>query len=214
MLTKWLVIGSFKPGSYPLYSWYVWRTELTERIEENLAEPALLTLIGGTIWMSVFARMMGAKVGARCVLDRCVITEPDLVTIGDNCVCDAGATLQAHLFQDRIRTTDTVVLGDDCSVGSNSVVLLGAELEDKVSLAPLSLAMRSEVLPRQTKWHGIPAEPYVRAEIIEMQTAAQDQTIHNRLLLVDSFPEELCPPEYSPGMMDGPIWGGDSVPMV
>ena len=58
------------------------------------------------------------------------------------------------------------------------------------------------------------AQSAAQAATQQMQTAAQDQTIHNRLLLVDSFPEELCPPEYSPGMMDGPIWGGDSVPMV
>ena len=40
IVTKWVVMcGRFKPGVYPLFSMYVWRTELVERLEEKLAEP-------------------------------------------------------------------------------------------------------------------------------------------------------------------------------
>lgn len=44
---KWLVIGRFRAGAYPLYGSYVWRTEFVERIEENLLQvrhgtPALI----------------------------------------------------------------------------------------------------------------------------------------------------------------------------
>lgn len=35
---KWLVIGRFRAGAYPLYGAYVWRTEFVERIEENLLQ--------------------------------------------------------------------------------------------------------------------------------------------------------------------------------
>jgi MFS family permease len=35
---KWLVVGRFRAGAYPLYGAYVWRTEFVERIEENLLQ--------------------------------------------------------------------------------------------------------------------------------------------------------------------------------
>ncbi len=35
---KWLIIGRFRAGAYPLYGAYVWRTEFVERIEENLLQ--------------------------------------------------------------------------------------------------------------------------------------------------------------------------------
>ena len=163
LLAKWLVIGRFRAGAYPLYSTYVWRTELVERLEENLAEPALVHLCCGTVWIGVWFRALGATVGRRPYLDHCIITEPDLVTLGDFVTMDSGATAQAHLFQDRVRTTGPIVIGDGCSIGSNSVVLLGCEMEARASISALSLLMRHETVPVGSRWHGCPAVSVVDA---------------------------------------------------
>ena len=88
------------------------------------------------------------------------------MTLGDFVTMDSGATAQAHLFQDRVRTTGRIKIGDDCSVGSNSIVLLGGELKNKVCLYALSLVMRHEVLPANTKWCGVPAEPYLDNDLV------------------------------------------------
>jgi acetyltransferase-like isoleucine patch superfamily enzyme len=159
LLTKWVLIGRFRKGHFPLWTSYVWRTEFVERIEVNLAEPSLIQYLGGTNFMAVWFRLLGAKIGARPYIEQAILTEPDLIRIGDYCTLEKSATIQAHLFQDRIRTCDHVRLGDGCSVGKDAVVLLGAELKDGAALSSLSLVMRHESLPPNSKWHGSPAEP-------------------------------------------------------
>ena len=158
LVTKWVVIGRFKPGNFPLWSLYVWRTELVERLEENLAEPLLVNLLWGTVWIRVWYRLLGASIGKRAYISGAIITEPDLVRIGDDVTLEDGCTVQAHLFQDRIRACGPVRIGDRCSLGSNSVILLGGEMGDRATLNALSLLMREESLPPKTHWVGIPAQ--------------------------------------------------------
>jgi len=159
---KWLIMcGRFKAGIYPLFSFYVWRTELVERLEENLAEPFLLNMLDGTCWKVLYYRCMGAHIGRRPYLGHSIITEPDMISIGNDCTIESGGTLQAHLFQDRMRVVKPVSLGHSVSVGSNSVVLLGGKLHNNVNLHPLSLSMRDEELPPRTEWYGSPASRVV-----------------------------------------------------
>ena len=184
ILTKWVVIGRFKEGDFPLWSLWVWRTELVERMEENLAEPSLLSTLHGTIWVSVFYRCMGARIGSRAYITRAVLTEPDLITIGNSCTLEGGGTLQAHLFQDRVRHCGAVSIGDHCSIGTNSVVLAGGSMGDKSTLNALSMAMRSEEIPASTHWMGIPAQ---RAALSMLDTGesvlGQDMIRRQRLHL-------------------------------
>ena len=159
ILTKWIVMcGRYKEGSYPLYSFYVWRIELIERLEENLAEPLMLDFLSGTALKAWFYRAMGVKIGKRPYLEKSILTEADMIEIGDYATIESGGTVQAHLFQDRIRTLKKVKVGHSCSIGSNAVVLLGGELNNNVILDPLSLIMRDERLPANTCWHGSPAQ--------------------------------------------------------
>lgn len=154
---KWTIIGRYRPGSYPLYGTYVWRTELVERIEENLLHTHAYPLISGTVWMQLVNEAMGVKIGRRAYLEFPYFCEPDLCTVGDYLNMERTATLQAHLFQDRVRTTDYVKVGDHCSLGADSVVLLRAKLGDHCTLSSMSLVLRSEELPPHTQWHGLPA---------------------------------------------------------
>ena len=50
-----------------------------------------------------------------------------------------------------------VVIGDHCTVGSGSLVLYDATVEDGAVLGDLSLLMKGETLPSETRWAGIPA---------------------------------------------------------
>jgi non-ribosomal peptide synthetase-like protein len=154
---KWVVIGRYRAGSYPLYGIYVWRTEFVERIEENLLHTYTYPLISGTVWMQLVNQAMGVRMGRRAYLEFPYFCEPDLCTVGDYCNMERTASLQAHLFQDRVRTTGPVKVGNFCSLGSDSVVLLGAVLGDHCALSSMSLVLRSEELPSHTQWHGLPA---------------------------------------------------------
>lgn len=124
-------------------------------------------LITGTVWMQRVYQALGVRLGKRAYLEYPSFCEHDLCSAGDYLIMERTATLQAHLFQDRVRTTGPIRLGHGCSVGAGAVVLLGGVMGDGCALGALSLVMRSEELPPHSKWHGLPAQMAVRKDVKE-----------------------------------------------
>jgi non-ribosomal peptide synthetase-like protein len=155
---KWALVGRYRPRVRPLWSGFVRRTEFVTGIYEAAAVPALLTFLTGTPLLGSALRLFGARIGRRTLIDTTYLTEFDLVTIGDDASVGAIASLQTHLFEDRVMKMDHVILRDRASVGAKAVVLYGSVIEEDASLAAMSLVMKGEVLPAGTTWCGIPAQ--------------------------------------------------------
>lgn len=155
---KWLVVGRYRPRVEPLWSGFVRRTEFVTGIYETTAVPALFASLCGTPFLGPLLRLFGVRVGRRTLIDTTYLTEFDLVRIGDDVAVGTLASLQTHLFEDRVMKMSTITLGAGSSVGSRGVVLYDSELEERAELAPLSLVMKGESLPRDTSWSGIPAQ--------------------------------------------------------
>jgi non-ribosomal peptide synthetase-like protein len=160
---KWAVVGRYRPRVRPLWSGFVRRTEFVTGLYEAAAVPALLTFITGTPLLGPALRLFGSRVGRRTLVDTTYLTEFDLVTIGDDVSVGANASLQTHLFEDRVMKMDHVILCDRATIGDKAVVLYGSVVEEDATLAAMSLAMKGEVLPRETTWCGIPAQKVRRA---------------------------------------------------
>jgi non-ribosomal peptide synthetase-like protein len=157
VMIKWLVIGRYKPFIKPLWSNFVWRLELVNALYEFLSAPLILQSLQGTPFLAWYLRLLGAKIGKRCYIDTTGFLEWDLVDIGDRVAIGEGAVMQTHLFEDRILKASKFKIGNDCSVGSVSVVLYGTAMHDGSQLDSLSLLMKGETLPAGTHWRGIPA---------------------------------------------------------
>ena len=76
--TKWLVIGRFKPGRYPIWGVYYFRWWLVQR---------MLTLthikwFQGSPLMRVYLQALGAKIGQDANISELEIGAVDLLTIG------------------------------------------------------------------------------------------------------------------------------------
>jgi non-ribosomal peptide synthetase-like protein len=171
VLLKWSLVGRYRPRVRPLWSGFVRRTEFVTGIYEAAAVPALLTFLTGTPLLGPALRLFGARIGRHTLIDTTYLTEFDLVEIGDDASVGAMASLQTHLFEDRVMKMDHVTLRDRASVGAKAVVLYGSVVEEDASLAALSLAMKGEVLPAGTTWCGIPAQKVDRAPIPGPTTA-------------------------------------------
>ena len=163
VLLKWLVMGRYKPTTQPLWSPFVWRTELVTATYENLAVPNLLEPLRGTPWLAAYLRLLGCQIGRRCYIDTTDFTEPDLVEIGDDAALNDFAGLQTHLFEDRVMKVSGVRVGDRATIGSYAIVLYDAEIGEDAQLGDLSVVMKGEALPPGTSWEGLPARP-ARAE--------------------------------------------------
>lgn len=159
---KWIVVGRYRRRVEPLWSGFVRRTEFVTGIYEGVAVPALLAMLAGTPLLAPLLRLFGARIGARTLIDTTYLTEFDLVEIGDDVTVGSHASLQTHLFEDRVMKMSTISLRDGASVGSRAVVLYDSVLGEESALAPLSLVMKGESLLPGTSWRGIPAQPAAR----------------------------------------------------
>jgi non-ribosomal peptide synthetase-like protein len=156
-LTKRLLMGRYQPAEHPLWSRYVWTNELVTAMYENLACVWLLETLRGTPFLPWYLRTLGCRIGRRCYLETTWFTEFDLAHLGDDVQLNADATVQTHLFEDRVMKQSYVKIDDGCHVGEVSLVLYDTHLQPGSSLGSLSLLMKNETLPAETRWEGIPA---------------------------------------------------------
>jgi non-ribosomal peptide synthetase-like protein len=156
-LLKALLTGSHGAVVKPLWSRFVWHNELVNGVYESVAAAAMMPLMG-TPFVAACLRMMGCKIGKWCFIETTLFSEFDLVEVGDRACLNLGATIQTHLFEDRIFKADSLKIGEGCTVGNMAVVLYSTEMQPGSVLGPLSVLMKGEVLPPLTHWHGIPCE--------------------------------------------------------
>ncbi len=156
---KWVVMGRYKPVNAPLWSLFVWRTELVTSTYENLAVPLLLDALRGTPFLNIYLRLLGCKIGKRVFTDTTDITEYDLVSVGDDAALNENAGIQTHLFEDRVMKVSGIRIGKRTTVGTLAIALYDSVIEDDAQLGDLSVLMKGETLPAGTAWEGSPAQP-------------------------------------------------------
>jgi non-ribosomal peptide synthetase-like protein len=153
---KWLIMGRYRPGDHPFWTFFVWRDEIVNSCQEQLAGAWLLNSALGTPLMSAYLRAMGTKVGKDVWCGTFTITEFDLVELGDGCVINRGACVMTHLVHDRLLRLGPTKLGRGSTMGPVAAVLPDTELGAGCSLGWRSVVMRGEQLPPGTRWHGSP----------------------------------------------------------
>jgi len=157
-LLKWIIIGKYKPSKKPLWSNYVWRSELVTGLYENFLVLFFLNVITGTPFLKYPLRLLGCEIGKKVCLYTTQVTEFDLIKIADDAALNDNCTLQTHLFEDRVMKMSFVDIGKGCSVGGMSVVLYDSKMEENSVLESLSVLMKSETLPANTSFTGAPAK--------------------------------------------------------
>ena len=152
---KRVLLGEIKPGIHPLWSMFVWKNEAVNGAYESISAPSFVPMLG-TPFLAPYLRLLGCKIGKDAYLGTTLFSEWDLVELGDHVELNAGAVVQNHLFEDRVMKASHLKIGDRCSVGNMAVVLYDTEMKEGAELAPLSLLMKGETVPEETRWSGIP----------------------------------------------------------
>jgi non-ribosomal peptide synthetase-like protein len=153
---KYAIVGRYAPDEQPLWSTFVWRTELMTGFCENFTNEFFVRQLQGTVFLPFYYRLMGMKVGRRACLLTTDFTEFDLVTLGDDVALNEDCTIQTHLFEDRVMKMGRIDIGSRVSIGSNTVILYSSVIEDDVKVGDLSLLMKGERLRAGSQWAGSP----------------------------------------------------------
>jgi non-ribosomal peptide synthetase-like protein len=159
-LAKWVFVGRIRVGEHPLWSSFVWRTEVSDTFVEMVAAPWFAQSAAGTPALAVWLRTLGASIGRGVWCDSYWLPEADLVRLGDGSTVNRGCVVQTHLFHDRIMSMDVVTLDAGATLGPHSVILPAARIGAHATVGPASLVMRGEEVPVGSRWSGNPIGPW------------------------------------------------------
>ncbi|KAK3952976.1 hypothetical protein QBC32DRAFT_388932 [Pseudoneurospora amorphoporcata] len=135
ILAKWLIMGRYKEGVYPMWGLYHTRWWLTQKVIA-LTGPGIFKHHNYTIvW---YYRLLGAKIGSGVELNECQLGEYDLLTIGPNAFLDKcivrpfGAEHNTYMYLGKIS------IGANASVGLAANVAPGTQVPDGACIGPNS----------------------------------------------------------------------------
>jgi non-ribosomal peptide synthetase-like protein len=153
ILAKWLIIGRYRSGSYPLWGAYYFRWWLARQMQGIVPIWPLI----GTPFVAWYYRLMGAQIGKDCYLGTDEIGSFDLIKIGDETSLGAESHLLGHSISDGYLHLGTIEIGDCCFVGARSVLEPNTRMADDSQLEDLSLLPTAAIIPASESWHGSPA---------------------------------------------------------
>jgi len=169
---KWAVVGPIRAGEQPLWSSFVWRTEVADTFTEMVAGPWFANAQTGTPALALWLRTLGARIGRGVWCETYWLPEPDLVSLGDGATVNRGCVVQTHLFHDRIMSMDSVTIEAGGTLGPHSIVLPGATIGAHATIGPASLVMRGESVPVGSRWSGNPIGPWRVVKVRPYQASA------------------------------------------
>ncbi len=150
---KWLVIGRYKPGAYPLWGLYYFRWWLVTTIEAAVP----VGYLAGTPLLNIYLRLMGAKIGRNVHLDSDSFAIYDLLAIGEDSSINVDSNLLGYTVEGGQLKLGRITIGERCFVGARAAVREETVMEDDSALEDLSLLPRGATIPRGQTWQGSPA---------------------------------------------------------
>jgi non-ribosomal peptide synthetase-like protein len=151
--SKWILIGRYKPGAYPLWGSYYLRWWLASRLQKLSGTQ----VFNGTPLAPFIWRLMGAKVGKGCMLRCRAASAWDCISIGDDCSLGADTQISGIRIERGHLLIGKVELGNRCFVGCHSVLGLNVRMGDGASLCDQSLLNDDTQIPQGKSYRGSPA---------------------------------------------------------
>ena len=152
---KWIVIGRYKPGRYPVDGWYYFRWWLVTRVQ-ILGGAGFLA---GTPLLNRYFKLMGAKVGGNCVIASAQCYIFDCLKIGSNSSINAESQLLGYRVENGMLKIGSITIGNDCFVGISSALGLNTRMENQSALDDLSLLPDGQTIKTKEQWRGSPGSP-------------------------------------------------------
>ena len=213
---KWLLIGRFKAGHYPLWSWYFCRWWLARKI--MAMHP--VGYLAGTPFLAPYLRLLGAKVGHGCHLGMPACNCRTCWTSPTALASVTGAAVEPYAVKDGWLLMEPIRLGKDAYIGVNSVVMLGGSVGAGAGVMEQSLVAQGQAIPANETWAGSPSRRVANDPVLDQMAAVQAPERWTPALLA-GFLGAFCFLEILPLLMVAPallflavVSGGDMVRVV
>jgi non-ribosomal peptide synthetase-like protein len=171
ILLKWLVIGQYRPGAYPLWGSYYFRFWLVRAVEAAVP----VGYLKGTPLLRLYLRLMGANVGRNLQLHTDSFAIYDLLSIGDGSSINADSRLLGYTVENGWLQIGAIIIGQRCFVGARAAVCENSRMDDDSALEDLSLLPPGASMPAGETWRGSPASA-VESEVLHSKPETNSKT--------------------------------------
>jgi len=152
--TKWLVIGKFKAGDYPLWGTYYFRWWFVKTIQHLL--PA--QFLNGTPLYPVYLRLLGMKIAADAQISDFSFGAEDLISIGSDASLSSQTNLNNAFVEEGMLKLRHITIGDHAYIGSSAMISVDCHIEAWGELQDLSMLSPGKIIAEGEVWKGSPAQ--------------------------------------------------------
>ncbi|PKW12249.1 non-ribosomal peptide synthetase terminal domain of unknown function [Streptomyces sp. 1222.5] len=156
ILAKWILIGRYRPGRIPLWSFAYLRFWCVK----TLIRTSPVRLFTGSPLYVLYLRALGAHIGKGVtILAHQIPVCTDMLSIGDGTVVRKDVLLSCYRAHDGCIETGPVALGADVTIGVQAVLDIDTSMGDHSQLGHASSLHPGQAIPAGESWHGTPAQP-------------------------------------------------------
>ncbi|KAF3480824.1 uncharacterized protein GIQ15_06171 [Arthroderma uncinatum] len=139
---KWLVIGRYRAGMYPMWGPYHMRWWLTQKALQVCGKG----VFNYSDWSRIlYYRALGARIGRNVQIHEFAsLGEYDLIDLGDNAVLDHCICRPFSAERNTSMLLRPIRIGEDCTVGLKTVIASGTYLPPGTCLGPNSSSWETE----------------------------------------------------------------------
>jgi acetyltransferase-like isoleucine patch superfamily enzyme len=117
------------------------------------------SLLRGTPLWTSHLRWSGARLGRRVYVNSLALSDYNLIECGDDVVIGGGVHLSGHTVEAGVVKTARVRLGDNVTIGLESVIEIGVEIGSNCQVGALSFVPKHTRLAGGLIYAGAPALP-------------------------------------------------------
>lgn len=121
-----------------------------------------VTLTPPGIW---FLRAMGMKIGRHAFVNTDLLSDPRLITLGDDVTIGGSARIFAHYGGGGNLVIEPVVIGDRATIGLAATVMGDVRIGRGAVVLPHSAVLPGSRIGEGEVWGGVPARPIPREEM-------------------------------------------------
>ncbi len=188
ILVKWIVIGKYKEGSYPLWGSYYFRWWFVTTFQKIVPTQ----FMNGTPLYADYLRLLGVKIAPDAQLSSFSIGAEDLVTIGLDASISTNAVLDNAVIINGQFILSSISIGNHGYIGSSAIVEGNSKIEDWGELQDLSLLESGKTIGIGEIWKGSPSRliatrpenEFIQPLEVSKHTRFKYKLIYSFLLLI------------------------------
>jgi acetyltransferase-like isoleucine patch superfamily enzyme len=126
-----------------------------------------------------FLQAMGMKLGRRVFINTEFISDPRLITIGDDAVIGGSVHLFAHFGGGGHLCVAPVVIGARATIGQNATVMGDVVIGARATILPHSVLLPGSRVGEGETWGGVPARRISREEMEQFKQGIHGVTVRD-----------------------------------